>query len=94
MSRSRWKNVFVNSILLYTVLNSSGDGVIFVVNSRESTIVDEFVGKSFSVHNGRQYFVLSVVNNMLGHKFGEFVHTKKICVYRKTKKVGKKYIKK
>jgi len=93
MSRSIWKNVFVDSVLLYNVLAYENTS-IYTTNSRGSTIVNEFVGKSFSIHTGKKYFVLSISEIMVGFKFGELVHTKKICIYRKTKKVSKKYAKK
>jgi small subunit ribosomal protein S19 len=93
MSRSLWKNVYVDSVLLYQVIKGSNLDT-FQTNSRASTILKEFVGKTFSVYNGKQYFVLPITILMVGYKFGEFVHTKKVCVYRKTKKVSKKYIKK
>lgn len=93
MSRSLWKNVYVDSVLLYQVLRGNNSAT-FQTNSRASTILKEFVGKTFSVYNGKQYFILPVTNLMVGYKFGEFVHTKKVCVYRKTKKISKKSVKK
>lgn len=93
MARSSWKNVYIDSTLLYEVIKN-GNAVIYQTNSRASTILKEFVGLTFSIYNGKQYYILPVTNLMLGYKFGEFVHTKKVCVYKKTKKVNKKYIKK
>jgi small subunit ribosomal protein S19 len=93
MSRSLWKNIYVDSVLLYQVVKS-GNLVTHQTNSRASTILKEFVGMTFSVYNGKQYFILPVTALMVGYKLGEFVHTKKVCVYRKTKKISKKYIKK
>lgn len=93
MARSSWKNVYIDSTLLYEVIKN-GSAVIYQTNSRASTILKEFVGLTFSIYNGKQYYILPVTNLMFGYKFGEFVHTKKVCVYKKTKKVNKKYIKK
>lgn len=73
---------------------ATNTSTILLTSSRGSTIISEFIGKSFSIYNGKQYFVLGIVGTMLGRTLGEFVHTKKICIYKKTKKVNKKYIKK
>lgn len=93
MSRSLWKNIYIDSALLYQVVKCKSLES-HQTNSRASTILKEFVGKTFSVYNGKQYYVLPVTNLMVGYKLGEFVHTKKVCVYRKAKKTNKKYIKK
>ncbi len=93
MTRSVWKNVYIESTLMYKLLLKNSN-IIQQTNSRESTILKEFVGKTVNVYNGKQYFILNINNLMLGHKLGEFVHTKKICMYTRTKKVIKKYIKK
>jgi small subunit ribosomal protein S19 len=92
MARSIWKNLYIDSTLLYNVIKCNSF-VIHQTNSRASTILREFVGRTFSVYNGKQYFVLPVVTLMVGYKLGEFVHTKKVCVYKKIKKTNKKYAK-
>lgn len=94
MARSIWKNVYVQSILMYQLFALKNVNFVQQTNSRESTILKEFVGKFLNIYNGKQYFVIRISNLMFGYKLGEFVHTKKICMYRKTKKVTKKYIKK
>lgn len=53
--------------------------------SRASTIRRDFVGKVFFVHNGQMYRPVLIKDNMVGHKLGEFVMTKKICVYKRKK---------
>ena len=45
--------------------------------SRRSTIIPEFVGLTFHVHNGRQFDPVFVTENMVGHKLGEFAPTRK-----------------
>ena len=44
--------------------------------SRRSTILPDFIGLTFSVHNGRQHIPVFVTENMVGHKLGEFSHTR------------------
>jgi len=44
--------------------------------SRRSTIVPEFVGLTFAVHNGRKFIPVYVTENMVGHKLGEFSPTR------------------
>lgn len=44
--------------------------------SRRSTIVPEFVGVTFAVHNGRKFIPVYVTENMVGHKLGEFAATR------------------
>ncbi len=45
--------------------------------SRAATITPEMVGFVFGVHNGREFIEVSVVENMVGHKLGEFSPTRK-----------------
>jgi len=44
--------------------------------SRRSTIVPDFVGLTIAVHNGKQHVPVYVTENMVGHKLGEFSHTR------------------
>jgi small subunit ribosomal protein S19 len=44
--------------------------------SRDCTIVPEFVGFTFAIHNGRQFIKLYVTEDMVGHKLGEFAPTR------------------
>jgi len=44
--------------------------------SRASTVVPEFVGRTFSVHNGKRFIPVFVTENMVGHKLGEFAPTR------------------
>lgn len=56
--------------------------------SRSSTILPEFVGHTFEVHNGHKFIVVSVSDEMIGHKFGEFASTRKAGKHKLKK--GKK----
>jgi small subunit ribosomal protein S19 len=44
--------------------------------ARACTVVPEFVGKHFAIHNGRTFIKLYVTEDMVGHKFGEFAPTR------------------
>lgn len=77
MSRSLKKGPYVDPKLLKKVSNlKAGDATVIKTWSRRSTISPEMVGFRFGVHNGRQHVALTVVEDMVGHKFGEFVPTK------------------
>ena len=53
--------------------------------SRSTTIVPSFVGGFFNVHNGQRFVQIKVTNLMIGHKLGEFAHTRKAYSYKKLK---------
>lgn len=78
MARSVWKGPFVDVSLLKKALKvrESGKREVIKTWSRRSTIVPEFVGLNFAVHNGKQFTPVFVVENMVGMKFGEFSPTR------------------
>ena len=78
MTRSVWKGPFVDGYLLKKAENarSSGRKDIIRIWSRRSTILPQFVGLSFGVHNGQKFVPVLVTANMVGHKFGEFSPTR------------------
>ena len=53
--------------------------------SRSTTIVPAFVGKSLSVYNGQRFVQVKIINYMIGHKLGEFAHTRKAYIHKKQK---------
>lgn len=57
--------------------------------SRRSTILPEFVGHTFAVHNGRKFIPVFVTENMVGHKLGEFSPTRTFHGHSAEKKVAK-----
>lgn len=78
MPRSSWKIPFVDGYLLKKVKNyrvSSGKGLIKTW-SRRSTILPQFVGVTFAVHNGKKFIPVLVSEAMVGHKLGEFAPTR------------------
>ena len=78
MTRSVWKGPFVDGYLLKKAekARSSGRKDIIRIWSRRSTILPQFVGLSFGVHNGQKFIPVLVTENMIGHKFGEFSPTR------------------
>ena len=78
MTRSIWKGPFVESTLLKKAqaVSSSGKKEVIKTWSRRSTIIPQFVGLTFGVHNGRKFIPVSITENMVGHKLGEFSPTR------------------
>jgi small subunit ribosomal protein S19 len=78
MPRSLKKGPFVDESLLKKLGNiKSGDRTVIKTWSRRSTIIPEMVGFVFGVHNGKQHIAVSVTEDMVGHKLGEFSPTTK-----------------
>jgi len=79
MSRSLKKGPFVDEKLLMKVQKAQQSGSKKPIKtwSRGSTIVPEMVGLTFDVHNGKVHVPVFVVENMVGHKLGEFAPTRK-----------------
>jgi len=77
MSRSLKKGPFVEERLLRRI-EKMGAGVKREVKTyaRASTIVPEFVGHTFLVHNGNRFLKVFVTEDMVGHKLGEFAPTR------------------
>ena len=79
MARSLTKGSFVDESLLNKALAASEDkekGGPIKTWSRRSTIVPEFVGLTFAVHNGRKFIPVYVTDQMVGHRLGEFSPTR------------------
>lgn len=78
MSRSSKKGVFVDEKLIMKaqVAKAKNDRRPIKTWSRRSTIIPEFVGVTFAVHNGKIFNNVFVSENMVGHKLGEFSPTR------------------
>ncbi|MBR2900714.1 MAG: 30S ribosomal protein S19 [Clostridia bacterium] len=78
MSRSIKKGPFVEAKLYSRIvdMNNKGEKRVIKTWSRSSTIFPEFVGHTIAVHNGRQHVPVYVVEDMVGHKLGEFAPTR------------------
>ncbi len=78
MPRSLKKGPFVDQKLMKKVkaMIDSGEKKLIKTWSRRSTIVPEFIGYTFAVHNGKKFIPVYVTENMVGHKLGEFSPTR------------------
>jgi len=78
MGRSLKKGPFVDPKLLRKVETMDQEGVKDPIRtwSRRCTIVPEFVGHTFLVHNGRAHVSVYITEDMVGHKLGEFAPTR------------------
>ena len=74
MARSVWKGPFVELSLLKKV--EAGARGPIKTWSRRSTILPQFVGHTFSVYNGKKFVPVSVSEEMVGMKLGEFAPTR------------------
>lgn len=78
MSRSLKKGPFVDPRLLEKMSKFRvGDRTVIKTWSRDSTITPAMVGFTFGVHNGRVHVSMTVTEQMVGHKLGEFAPTRK-----------------
>jgi ribosomal protein S19, bacterial/organelle len=78
MARSIKKGPFIDDHLAKKVtdMNKTGQKKVIKTWSRRSTILPEFVGLTFAVHNGNKFIPVYVSENMVGHKLGEFAPTR------------------
>lgn len=78
MSRSQKKGPFVDEKLFRKVQKAEAMGSREPIKTwaRACTVVPEFVGYTFMVHNGRQHMKVLVTEDMVGHKLGEFAATR------------------
>jgi len=78
MSRSLKKGPYVNERIIKKIKDlKPGDKTVIKVWDRACTITPEMVGFTLGVHNGKQHVPVYMVENMVGHKLGEFAHTRK-----------------
>ena len=78
MSRSIKKGPYVDEKLAQKIeaMIRSGSKKPIKTWSRRSTITPDFVGLTFSIYNGRKFISVYITENMVGHKLGEFAHTR------------------
>jgi small subunit ribosomal protein S19 len=79
MARSLKKGPFVDEKLIGKVLKlkEKGGKLTFKTWSRKSTITPEMIGFTIEVHNGKVFNPVFITEAMVGHKLGEFSHTRK-----------------
>ena len=78
MSRSIKKGPFVQDALMTKVaaMNGKNEKRVIKTWARSSTVIPDFVGHTFAVHNGNKFIPVYVTENMVGHKLGEFSPTR------------------
>jgi small subunit ribosomal protein S19 len=91
MPRSSKKPPYIDGYILKKAKNYLGSSKkqIIKIWSRRSTILPQFVGINFAVHNGKKFVSVSVTEGMIGHKFGEFAPTRTFYGHSGDKKVTK-----
>ncbi len=78
MARSVWKGPFVEESLIKKVEKQKKDTIKKPIKtwSRKSTILPDFVGVSFLIYNGKKFIPITISEDMVGHKLGEFAPTR------------------
>ncbi len=78
MGRSLKKGPFVDASLLKKIeeSNQRNERKVIKTWSRRSTLTPDMVGHTLAVHNGKKFIPVYVTENMVGHKLGEFAHTR------------------
>ena len=92
MARSLKKGPFADGYLLKKIdaMNADNKKDVIKTWSRRSTIFPSFVGHTIAVYDGRKHVPVSVTEDMVGHKLGEFVATRTYRGHGKDEKKGKK----
>lgn len=92
MPRSVWKGPFVDGYLLQKAekVSSGPRREAIKTWSRRSTIMPQFVGLTFQVHNGKQFVPVLVSEDMVGMKLGEFAPTRTYTGHGADKKAKRK----
>lgn len=94
MARSLKKGPFVDISLMKKALQMQDESTkgnkVIKTWSRRSTIVPEFIGLTFAVHNGKKFIPVYVTDNMIGHKLGEFALTRTYYGHGADKKAKRK----
>lgn len=83
MSRAKWKGPYLKLNNKKTINNFQANTNL--IATRNTEISPKFVGKTFAVHNGKKFNEISVYEEMIGHKFGEFSATRKPFLFKKKK---------
>jgi small subunit ribosomal protein S19 len=92
MTRSSSKGPFLDSFLFQELFKKASKlrKRALKFRNRQSVIFPSFVARSFNIHNGLRFLRVKILENMVGHKLGEFAFTRKRHIYLKKKKKKKK----
>ena len=91
MSRAVWKGPFVEESLIKKVekQKNATNRKPIKMWSRKSTIIPDFVGFSFLIYNGKKFIPITISEDMVGHKFGEFAPTRQFSGHTPADKKAK-----
>ena len=92
MARSIWKGPFVDAYVLRKAekAREAGKSDVIKIWSRRSTILQQFVGLTFGVYNGHKHIPVSMTEEMIGQKFGEYSPTRTYYGHAADKKAKRK----
>lgn len=82
MARSLYKGPYYNNSLIKKVKQLTKKKKVIRTWARNSVILPEFLGYKFEIYNGNRFILLTITENMIGYKFGEFALTRKILVHK------------
>jgi small subunit ribosomal protein S19 len=90
MGRSVKKGPYIQATLMskVEVMNSNNAKRVIKTWARSSTIIPDFVGHTFAVHNGNKFIPVYVTENMVGHKLGEFALTRTFKAHGQAEKAA------
>lgn len=89
MSRSLHKGVYVNDEIKKVMKLEEQYGITVssvTTMDRSSTIVPQLIGRKVLLYNGKAYHPIYITSDMIGHKFGEFVSTRKKAIYKRKRR--------
>jgi small subunit ribosomal protein S19 len=87
MNRVKWKGPYINNKLLKKIENNDNKTKnIIKTTSKNSMIVPKFVGITLQIYNGKTFITIKIIEEMINHKLGEFISTRKQFSYKKKKK--------
>jgi ribosomal protein S19 len=94
MTRSKWKGhlyfyKYLNCYFLNNPLLVLKDFKMLYFSKREFVFLPQLVGKNIFIYNGKDWYKVFVISDILLYQFGKFVWTKKRCVFKKNKKKKK-----
>ena len=86
MGRSIIKGPYIAYHLLEKIrlLNKNNEKKVIITWSRSSTILPMMIGHTLSIYNGKKHIPLYISENLVGHKLGEFIPTRKFISHKKT----------
>lgn len=79
MTRVKWKGPYIQKKILKK-------GKKAIIASKNFVILPKFVGLNYQVYNGKTFVLVKILTEMVGHKLGEFVPTRKQFTYKKKKR--------